>query len=967
MSTILPNIALTGGFADGEEGWGDDMNANLLKLSVLTQAGVLGLVDVVPANPEDGDVYILTADQTVAAFTGGAWTYIAPTEGWIFYDRANKRYVSYNGLAWVVFSSGGGGGGGGGIEEAPITGFSFVRKNGAWVSLPPEPEKEYVPLIRNATALPYFGATVINKSFTPKLGNLMVLFLACNNNYAPAPGWTDYMHSGGSAADGVGFLWRFVDQAMIDAPSISPSDRTIDTGVLFEIEAQYLGEDPLNPLAGLIKFKGNNDTTAGSLTPDAPSMIFYGACSREGGIAETNADAEPVVNGQGYGGNRTAFAALIDKAEAGVQEDLTFTITGGCCGNAFAIMAPLSEAPAEEALSDAPMDGVLYGRKDGEWAEITASEGGGDGGSGGGGAALPHKFWRLFYQYGDSRAAYGEAVAKLEMRAVAGGPDQCVGGTPLARNWFQGNVPANAFDGDPNTWWCASGEGQGSNGSTATQYSGWLGYEFPAPVTVAEVAVTARNDNGGAPQTPRDFSIEYSDDGLTWQMEFIGSADPAWNQGETKVFTRPAGSTSGGGGSGGGSVARAFLAQGVIGNGVATNWGEYTGNDGTPIPGYALTFSLDTPGTFRVTYNFAYQGSHGVRVKPRADGERIGAPILNGGWDFQTASTYESGTGWGFERSFIVELEAGDHTLDCLYNAQSATAQHILGQGFILAAEIGAEGGSGGGDGSSSIEEAPVNGLNFVRRNAAWEVLPEPPKDYVKPFRNAYALPYFGGTDIPKPFTPKLGNLMVLFAGGNNAYQPNAGWVEYGRRAGAWVDSVGFIWRFVDQAMIDAATIAPVNAFDSGVLFEIEAQYLGEDPLNPLEGVILFNANSDTSAGVYTPNVDTGYLYGAVSREGGIEKTNDDATAVPTYQRGGGNRTAFAARIDLASPDVAYDMSYAITAGGGSGNGFAIGFPLQEVGAGGGGSVDGTFVEEAPDDGQAYVRKGKAWVLLADA
>jgi hypothetical protein len=680
------------------------------------------------------------------------------------------------------------------IEDAPQTGFRFVRQDGGWVALPPEPGKEYAPFIVNAAALPYFGIAAIPKPFTPTIGNLMVLFIANNNNYGASGGWVDYLHSGGNYADGVGFLWRYVDQAMVDAATISPCDRNIDTGVLFEINAQYIA-DPANPLAPFIKLKANADNTAGAYTPDVPSAIFYGVCSREGGINSTNPDAELVPPIQGYGGNRTCFAAQIPVAAAGVTEDLTFQYVGGGYGNAFVLMAPLQDPTVAVYVEDAPADGVQYGRKDNDWTPIVAS---------GGGGAVAHKFWRLYYEYMDTRATYGEAVAELEMRATAGGPDQCNGGTPLARNWFQTNVPANAFDGNPNTWWIASGEGQGTNGSAASQYSGWLGYEFASPVTVAEVAVTARNDNGGAPQAPKDFKIEYSDDGVTWRTSFVGSVDGAWGQGETKVFTGPGGSDAGVGvtdidfaavvftvgdgtgiitidashnvssverlsttrylvhfqtpaadrlklvpsieakfppyankasltvgldrntdqlsglgitenamviiatdtqyelgqvfirvgevgrkaGGGEGGTSRKFVSQAVIGNGVATNWGEFTGNDGTPIPGYALTFTLDAPGVFKVTYNFAYQGNHGVRVKPQADGARIGAPILNGGWDFQTASTYESGTGWGFERSFIVPLAAGTHTLDCLYNAQSSTQQHILGQGFILAEEI---------------------------------------------------------------------------------------------------------------------------------------------------------------------------------------------------------------------------------------------------------------------------------------
>ena len=97
----LPGIGLTGGRAAGEDGWADEMNANLLRLSVLTQLSVISRVASLPASPADGDIYIVTADSRVAARDAGTWVYFAPIEGWSAWDRDANVRLTYNGTAWV--------------------------------------------------------------------------------------------------------------------------------------------------------------------------------------------------------------------------------------------------------------------------------------------------------------------------------------------------------------------------------------------------------------------------------------------------------------------------------------------------------------------------------------------------------------------------------------------------------------------------------------------------------------------------------------------------------------------------------------------------------------------------------------------------------------------------------------------------------------------------------------------------
>jgi len=120
----LPNLGLTGGYPDGADEWGPEVNASLLKVSTLLQGSVIGRIAAVPANPAQGDAYVLTAApnaQAVAVYDEAAWTYYQPGEGWFLYDRGTDNYISYDGAVWKDFVASGGGttpdpgnGGGGG-------------------------------------------------------------------------------------------------------------------------------------------------------------------------------------------------------------------------------------------------------------------------------------------------------------------------------------------------------------------------------------------------------------------------------------------------------------------------------------------------------------------------------------------------------------------------------------------------------------------------------------------------------------------------------------------------------------------------------------------------------------------------------------------------------------------------------------------------------------------------------------
>lgn len=127
-SRSLPNLGLQAFFDLGEDGWNDEMDLNMLKLSTLVQGGVLGRVDSLPSSPTNGDVYLLNSTAVgnpnmIAVRDGGQWFYFEPSEGWLLYDRFANVYVTFNGTVWQELATGSNGGGGG---SGSITGTSTL-------------------------------------------------------------------------------------------------------------------------------------------------------------------------------------------------------------------------------------------------------------------------------------------------------------------------------------------------------------------------------------------------------------------------------------------------------------------------------------------------------------------------------------------------------------------------------------------------------------------------------------------------------------------------------------------------------------------------------------------------------------------------------------------------------------------------------------------------------------------------
>lgn len=163
--------------------------------------------------------------------------------------------------------------------------------------------------------------------------------------------------------------------------------------------------------------------------------------------------------------------------------------------------------------------------------EVDITGTGGGGGGGGGSTTFSGTKWRIVYdlsmaQYlsGDNNAAADE----IEMRATAGGADQCTGGTAISSSDFSGSfAAANAFANDgSSSGWVSSGGVPGA----------WIGYDFGSAKSVKEINLLPRNGIPG--ESPTNGVVQYWD-GSAWQLAWPLFDNTNWSAGVAKNITQP--------------------------------------------------------------------------------------------------------------------------------------------------------------------------------------------------------------------------------------------------------------------------------------------------------------------------------------------------------------------------------------------------------------------------------------------
>lgn len=132
-----PGLGLRVGFQPNEDGWGDEYNEDLRRLSAVVQMSVLSRVSTLPSNPTIGDRYMLVGDsnsalgdsnsqagsnsagegfldQSIAVYDGDSnsaseeWFFYVPNFGWRCYvEDEDAEYLFTVDEVWVLQASSG--------------------------------------------------------------------------------------------------------------------------------------------------------------------------------------------------------------------------------------------------------------------------------------------------------------------------------------------------------------------------------------------------------------------------------------------------------------------------------------------------------------------------------------------------------------------------------------------------------------------------------------------------------------------------------------------------------------------------------------------------------------------------------------------------------------------------------------------------------------------------------------------
>lgn len=150
----------------------------------------------------------------------------------------------------------------------------------------------------------------------------------------------------------------------------------------------------------------------------------------------------------------------------------------------------------------------------------------------------PHRYWRLYItaNNGDVSAC---SITELEMFTSRGGANVATGGTASANNFRASMPPAEAFDANYFDVTGTTGSTWGTLSCVANE-TNWIQYDFGAgnDKGIVGIKMSARVSPFQT-QTPKDFVVQYSDDGVTWANAWDVINANGWTGSEQRSFYHP--------------------------------------------------------------------------------------------------------------------------------------------------------------------------------------------------------------------------------------------------------------------------------------------------------------------------------------------------------------------------------------------------------------------------------------------
>lgn len=131
--------------------------------------------------------------------------------------------------------------------------------------------------------------------------------------------------------------------------------------------------------------------------------------------------------------------------------------------------------------------------------------------------------WRVLIE-SSQNAGDATASTEIEFRTTRGVGQTASGGTASASSEFGGQPVTNCFNGNFVLDWATAG---------GAVHPHWAAYQFATPVPCSQLAYSV----GSSPAlAPKDFKVQYSDDGLSWTTALSVTNEPAWSASETRTY-----------------------------------------------------------------------------------------------------------------------------------------------------------------------------------------------------------------------------------------------------------------------------------------------------------------------------------------------------------------------------------------------------------------------------------------------
>lgn len=128
--------------------------------------------------------------------------------------------------------------------------------------------------------------------------------------------------------------------------------------------------------------------------------------------------------------------------------------------------------------------------------------------------------WRLNISANNGRSTL--QIEEIELRATAGGSDQCSGGTADASSEYNATYSAEkAFDNSTSTYWATA------SGVT----SAWIEYTFTSAVSILEYEIVASSTDGA----PKAWTLEYWN-GSSWVVADQRDDEVYWSMTIPRIF-----------------------------------------------------------------------------------------------------------------------------------------------------------------------------------------------------------------------------------------------------------------------------------------------------------------------------------------------------------------------------------------------------------------------------------------------